>query len=255
MNTRLRRSEELRRLLAENRYAITLAKRDVEVMSAQEEARALLVEAVRGGCRIRTTADGHVVVLDPRGRVIGKLKTTRVTGRGHLRPQLRKRLLVFSTRVQRDTVAFNGLHRRGDSVPATIEVPVTLLSPHHDASAISFNDPSGNAQDSFLGTLIKEGKQAVTMTRLSCHRFRATEVRLWLSVIAYNLGNLWRWLATPKRIDTWLPTSLQQRLMKTGGRLVKHAWYYWLMSAERTLDAAAVWGDRAALATLSVPAG
>ena len=35
---------------------------------------------------------------------------------------------------------------------------------------------------------IKEGKQAVKMTRLSCHRFRSNEVRLWLSVIAYNLG-------------------------------------------------------------------
>jgi hypothetical protein len=42
---------------------------------------------------------------------------------------------------------------------------------------------------------IKEGKQAVAMTRLSCHRFRANQVRLWLSVIAYNLGNLWRRLA------------------------------------------------------------
>ncbi len=31
---------------------------------------------------------------------------------------------------------------------------------------------------------IKEGKQTVAMTRLSCHRFRANEVRLWLSVIA-----------------------------------------------------------------------
>ena len=37
---------------------------------------------------------------------------------------------------------------------------------------------------------IKEGKLAVKMTRLSCHRFRANEVRLALSVIAYNLGNL-----------------------------------------------------------------
>ena len=34
---------------------------------------------------------------------------------------------------------------------------------------------------------IEEGKQAVKMTRLSCHRFRSNEVRLWLSVIAYNL--------------------------------------------------------------------
>src|ERR1035437_5878763 len=45
---------------------------------------------------------------------------------------------------------------------------------------------------------IKEGKQAVKMTRLSCHRFRSKEVRLWLSVIAYNLGNLWRRLVLPK---------------------------------------------------------
>jgi hypothetical protein len=37
--------------------------------------------------------------------------------------------------------------------------------------------------------LIKEGKQAVKMTRLSCHRFRSNEVRSWLSVIAAKLGN------------------------------------------------------------------
>ena len=38
---------------------------------------------------------------------------------------------------------------------------------------------------------IKEGKQATHWTRLSCHRFRANEVRLQLSVLAYTLGNLW----------------------------------------------------------------
>jgi hypothetical protein len=82
---------------------------------------------------------------------------------------------------------------------------------------------------------IKEGKQAVKMTRLSCHRFRSNEVRLWLSVIAYNLGNLWRRLVLPKGIETWSLTSLQQRLVKTGGRLVKHARYYWLLLAESHL--------------------
>ncbi len=65
---------------------------------------------------------------------------------------------------------------------------------------------------------IKEGKQAVKMTRLSCHRFRPNEVRLWLSVIAYNLGNLWRRLVLPKRIENWSLTSLQQQLVKIGGR-------------------------------------
>ena len=86
-----------------------------------------------------------------------------------------------------------------------------------------------------LGTAeqwIKEGKQAAHWTRLSCHRFRANEVRLQLSVLAYNLGNLWRRLVLPPRIKRWSLTSLQQRLVKTGGRLVKHARYYWLLLAE-----------------------
>jgi hypothetical protein len=52
---------------------------------------------------------------------------------------------------------------------------------------------------------------------------------------AYNLGNLWRRLALPSRIDNWSLTSLQQRLVKTGGRLVKHARYYWLLLAESHL--------------------
>ena len=73
------------------------------------------------------------------------------------------------------------------------------------------------------------------MTRLSCHRFRSNGVRLWLSVLAYNPGNLWRRLVLPKRIDNGSLTSLQQRLVKTGGRLIKHARYYCLMLAESYL--------------------
>jgi hypothetical protein len=49
---------------------------------------------------------------------------------------------------------------------------------------------------------VKEGKQAVKMTRLGCHRFRSNEVRRWLSIISYNLSNLWRRLVLPKRIDS-----------------------------------------------------
>jgi Transposase DDE domain group 1 len=82
---------------------------------------------------------------------------------------------------------------------------------------------------------IKEGKQAMHWTRLLCHRFRANEARLQLSLLAYNLGNLWRRHVLPKRIDAWLLTSLQQLLVKTGGRLVKHARYYWLLLAESHL--------------------
>jgi hypothetical protein len=54
-------------------------------------------------------------------------------------------------------------------------------------------------------------------------------------VIAYNLGNLWRRLVLPRRIDGWSLIGLQQRLVKTGGRPVKHARYYWLLLAESHL--------------------
>ena len=56
-----------------------------------------------------------------------------------------------------------------------------------------------------------------------------------LLLLAYNLGNLWHRLVLPKRIDAWSLTSLQQRLVKTGGRLIKHARYYWLLLAESHL--------------------
>ncbi|MGD0923276.1 MAG: hypothetical protein ABSA70_16160 [Terriglobia bacterium] len=52
------------------------------------------------------------------------------------------------------------------------------------------------------------------MTLLSCHRFGSNNVRLWLSVIAHNPGNLWRRLVLPERIDNWSLTSLQQRVVK-----------------------------------------
>ncbi len=102
---------------------------------------------------------------------------------------------------------------------------------------------------------IKEGKQAVKMTRLSCHRFWSNEVRLWLSVLAYNLGNLWRRLALPKRIENWSLSSLQQRLVKTGGWLIKHARYYWLVLAEGYLTRRRFGAMLRRIVMLPVPAG
>ncbi len=93
------------------------------------------------------------------------------------------------------------------------------------------------------------------MRRLSCHRFRSNEVRLWLSVIAYNLGNLWRRLVLPQRIGNWSLTSLQQRLVKTGGQLVKHARYYWLLLAESHLRRRLFGAMLGRIAALPLPAG
>jgi hypothetical protein len=70
---------------------------------------------------------------------------------------------------------------------------------------------------------IKEGKYALNWTRLSCHRFVANQVRLQLFVLAYNLGNFLRRLCLPKTINDWSLRSIQVKLIKIGGRIVRHA--------------------------------
>lgn len=56
-----------------------------------------------------------------------------------------------------------------------------------------------------------------------------------LAIIAYNLRNLLRRLGLPLAIQTWSPTSLQQRLFKTGGRLIRQARYFTLQLTESYL--------------------
>ena len=72
---------------------------------------------------------------------------------------------------------------------------------------------------------IKEGKYALNWTRLSCHRFVANRVRLSLFVLAYNLGNFLRRLCLPKAVNFfhWSLRSVQVKLIKMGGRLVRHS--------------------------------
>ena len=119
-------------------------------------------------------------------------------------------------------------HHPGELFPRVGFIVANLTLPSR--AVVRFYNKRGTAEQ-----WIKEGKQAVKMTRLSCHKFRSNEVRLGLSIIAYNLGNLWRRMALPQRIGNWSLTSLQQRLVKTGGRLIKHARYYWLLLAESHL--------------------
>ena len=99
-------------------------------------------------------------------------------------------------------------HHQGELFPRVGFIVTSMSLPSR--SVVRFYNKRGTAEQ-----WIKEGKQATHWTRLSCHRFRANEVRLQLSVPAYNLGNLWRRLGLPNRIKSWSLTSLQHRLMKT----------------------------------------
>ncbi len=111
-------------------------------------------------------------------------------------------------------------HHPGELFPRVGFIVTNLTLPSR--AVVRFYNKRGTAEQ-----WIKEGKQAVKMTRLSCHRFRSNEVRLWLTIIAYSLGNLWRRLVVPQRIGNWSLTSLQQRLVKTGGRLIKPELVFW----------------------------
>jgi Transposase DDE domain group 1 len=136
----------------------------------------------------------------------------------------------------------------GELFPRVGFIVTNLQAPSR--AVVRFYNKRGTAEQ-----WIKEGKQAVKMTRLSCHRFRSNQVRLALSLLAYNLGNLWRRLTLPRRIENWSLTSLQQRLVKTGGRQVKHARYYWLLLAEGHLTRRRFGAMLGRIALLPIPTG
>ena len=79
---------------------------------------------------------------------------------------------------------------------------------------------------------IKEGKGAIKWTRLSCRTFAANAVRLQLHALAYNLGNFMRTLAMPKTAETWSLTSLREKLIKIGAKVVSHGRYVTFQLAE-----------------------
>ena len=79
---------------------------------------------------------------------------------------------------------------------------------------------------------IKEGKGAIKWTRLSCRSFTANAARLQLHALAYNLGNFLRTLATPEPIKEWSLTTLKEKLIKIGAKVVGHARYVAFQMAE-----------------------
>jgi Transposase DDE domain group 1 len=79
---------------------------------------------------------------------------------------------------------------------------------------------------------IKEGKGAIKWTRLSCRSFAANAVRLQLHALGYNLGNFLRTLATPEPIKDWSLTSLKEKLIKIGAKIVSHGRYVAFQMAE-----------------------
>ena len=75
-------------------------------------------------------------------------------------------------------------------------------------------------------------ENAINWTRLSCRKFRNNAVRLQLHALAYNPGNFMRTLALPKEVEHWSMTTLRDKLVKIGAKVVRHGRYVTFQLAE-----------------------
>ncbi|MDY6794812.1 MAG: transposase, partial [Actinomycetota bacterium] len=84
-------------------------------------------------------------------------------------------------------------------------------------NVVRFYDKRGNCEQ-----YMKEGKYALSWTRLSCTRFSSNQVRLALFVLAYNPGDFLRRLSLSCEVSRWSPGSVRLKLIKAGARIVCH---------------------------------
>ena len=92
---------------------------------------------------------------------------------------------------------------------------------------VAFFNQRGTAEQ-----YIKEGKGAIRWTQLSCRFFEANADRLQLHELAYNLGNFMRTLLMPNATEPWSLTSLHEKLIKIGAKVVRHGRYVTFQMAE-----------------------
>ena len=97
----------------------------------------------------------------------------------------------------------------------------------HSKKVVRFYNRRGTAEQ-----WIKEGKNAVKWTKLSCRRFKDNATRLQLFALAYNLANFLRQLVLPKPIQGWTLTTLREKLIKIGAKVVSHSKYVIFQLAE-----------------------
>jgi hypothetical protein len=94
-------------------------------------------------------------------------------------------------------------------------------------NVVRFYNHRGTAEQ-----MIKEGKNTVKWTCLSCHGFVDNRDRLQLFALAYNLGNFFRQVALPKSVRHWTMTTLREKVIKIGAKVVSHARYIVFQMAE-----------------------
>lgn len=179
-----------------------------------------VLEAERCGYAIRIKQNANLL------RAIEHL-LTRPVGRPSRKPKVFYHSFQYRTGSwdrERRTVAKVEWHE-GELLPR-IGFIVTNLR-WRSKRVVKFYNKRGTAEQ-----WIKEGKHAVKWTKLSCRDFKDNQVRLHLFALAYNLGNFLRRLALPRSVAHWSLTTLREKLIKIGAKVVRHARYVVFQMAE-----------------------
>src|SRR3954463_10828207 len=92
---------------------------------------------------------------------------------------------------------------------------------------VAFYNGRGTAEEG-----VQEGKNAAKWTRLSCRSMTANAVRRQLHALAYNLANFFRTLVLPDEVERWSLTTLREKVVKIGAKVVTHARYTVFQMAE-----------------------
>ena len=106
----------------------------------------------------------------------------------------------------------------GELVP---RVGFIVTNPSRPAErVVAFYNHRGTAEQ-----YIKEGKSAIKWTRLFCRKFRNNEVRLQLHALSHNLANFMRTLALPNEVEHRSLTTLREKLVRIGAKVVLYGRY------------------------------
>ena len=88
------------------------------------------------------------------------------------------------------------------------------------------------------GTMDQRRQERAPLDALVLPAFRHNAVRLQLHALAYNIANFLRTLALPKEIEQWSLTTLREKLVKIGARIVRHGRYHVFQLAEVAVSCA-----------------
>ena len=186
-----------------------------------------------GGAHIETERVGYTIRLPANNVLQGRSGYLFKRPGGRPPHEVRRHYASFSYQAQswnkpRRVVAKVERHP-GELYPRVGFIIINLARPAE--RVVAFYNQRGTCEQ-----YIREDENAIKRTRLSCRTFTANAVRLQLHALAHNLGNFMRTLAMPNTEEPWSLTSLREKLIKIGAKVVNHGHYITFQMAEMAVS-------------------